>query len=196
MKHILTVVGFLGIGLLGGWLIWGMSSHTMNGTHQMSDGSMMNNDGSNMQAMMHDMNAELVGKTGNEFDKAFLEQMIIQGYLGKWINTTSPNIQPSETTAPLDQVIEFHPPLWLQEEFSNLKRKNDTSVALPKVFRALTNEEFNEVIRKSGLTIREFAEKLGVSRQTVSYLRSGKKKVSNELTAKIWLTFPEFFTQA
>lgn len=124
-----------------------------------------------------------------------LEQMVIQGYLGKWINTTSPNIHPSETTAPLDQIIEFHPPLWLQEEFSNLKRKNDTSVALPKVFRALTNEEFNEVIRKSGLTIREFAEKLGVSRQTVSYLRSGKKKVSNELTAKIWLTFPEFFTQ-
>ncbi|HQV64922.1 MAG TPA: DUF305 domain-containing protein [Candidatus Paceibacterota bacterium] len=77
MKHILTVVGFLGIGLLGGWLIWGMSSHTMNGTHQMSDGSMMNNDGSNMQAMMHDMNAALAGKTGDEFDKAFLSEMII-----------------------------------------------------------------------------------------------------------------------
>jgi uncharacterized protein (DUF305 family) len=77
MKHILTAVGFLGIGLLGGWLIWGMSPHDTGGMHRMPDGSMMNNDGSNMQAMMHDMNAALAGKSGDDFNKAFLSEMII-----------------------------------------------------------------------------------------------------------------------
>lgn len=76
-KYIATGVLFLGIGIFGGWLIWGMSSHDMIGTHQMPDGSMMNNNGSSMQTMMHDMNAALVGKTGDDFDKAFLSEMII-----------------------------------------------------------------------------------------------------------------------
>jgi len=65
------------IGIFGGRLIWGIPSHDMNGIHQMPDGSMMNNDGSSMQTMMHDMNAALVGKTGDKFDKAFLSEMII-----------------------------------------------------------------------------------------------------------------------
>lgn len=46
--------------------------------HKMPDGSMMaNNHGENMEAMMKQMNAGLVGKTGDEFDKAFLKEMIV-----------------------------------------------------------------------------------------------------------------------
>ncbi len=49
--------------------------------HQMPDGTMMQNmpssSGSSMEAMMHDMNAALEGKSGAEFDKAFLSEMII-----------------------------------------------------------------------------------------------------------------------
>ena len=44
--------------------------------HRMPDGSMMMNDGS-MASMMHDMNAQLRGKTGDAFDKAFLQEMIV-----------------------------------------------------------------------------------------------------------------------
>ncbi len=48
--------------------------------HMMPDGSMMKNEpaqATSMSAMMHDMNANLKGKTGDAFDKAFLEEMIV-----------------------------------------------------------------------------------------------------------------------
>jgi len=46
------------------------------GAHMMHDGSMMQNDGG-MAGMMHDMNANLRGKTGSELDRAFIDDMII-----------------------------------------------------------------------------------------------------------------------
>ncbi len=52
------------------------------GMHQMPDGSLMSNmqDSENensMSQMMHDMNKELLGKSGDAFDRAFLEEMIV-----------------------------------------------------------------------------------------------------------------------
>jgi uncharacterized protein (DUF305 family) len=43
----------------------------------MPDGSMMSDDGGDMGDMMHDMMSGLEGKTGDEFDKAFLSEMIV-----------------------------------------------------------------------------------------------------------------------
>lgn len=50
--------------------------------HQMPDGTMMADEdmlgeSMSMEQMMMDMNAELIGKTGRDFDMAFVEQMII-----------------------------------------------------------------------------------------------------------------------
>lgn len=45
--------------------------------HQMPDGSMMSNGNNSMQSMMTDMMAGLQGKTGDEFDKEFLSEMIV-----------------------------------------------------------------------------------------------------------------------
>ncbi|KND50557.1 MAG: hypothetical protein AB198_01785 [Parcubacteria bacterium C7867-003] len=55
-----------------------VSQHTP-GSHRMSDGSMMNddNDAMSMSKMMASMNTELRGKTGDEFDKAFISEMIL-----------------------------------------------------------------------------------------------------------------------
>lgn len=53
---------------------------SMNDVHRMPDGSLMQNHAAttpNMSDMMHDMNANLAGKTGDAFDQAFLEDMII-----------------------------------------------------------------------------------------------------------------------
>lgn len=55
----------------------GMSGMAM---HKMPNGQMMQNDamgGMSMAEMMTQMNAELSGKTGDEFDKAFLREMIV-----------------------------------------------------------------------------------------------------------------------
>lgn len=45
--------------------------------HQMPDGSMMSNVGMDMDSMMEGMMAGLAGKTGDAFDKEFLEEMIV-----------------------------------------------------------------------------------------------------------------------
>ncbi|MES2436769.1 MAG: DUF305 domain-containing protein [Patescibacteria group bacterium] len=62
----------------------GMYSQNMNGMHMMPDGTMMPNAGAvpprdtpGMQGMMDHMNANLEGKTGDAFDQAFLEEMIV-----------------------------------------------------------------------------------------------------------------------
>ncbi len=49
----------------------------MQGMHMMPDGSMMSNSGSDMGSMMMDMTARMKGKTGDELDKVFLEDMIV-----------------------------------------------------------------------------------------------------------------------
>lgn len=47
-------------------------SESNDGTHMMR-----NEYGSNMQDMMTDMNANLVGKNGDDFDKAFIGEMVV-----------------------------------------------------------------------------------------------------------------------
>lgn len=62
-----------------------MGGHTMTGgqmmnNHMMADGSVMADHmmgGSDMSSMMNSMMANLEGKTGSEFDKAFLSDMIV-----------------------------------------------------------------------------------------------------------------------
>lgn len=49
----------------------------MAGSHMMPNGQMMNDDSSSMHGAMGDMMAGLEGKTGDEFDKAFLAEMIV-----------------------------------------------------------------------------------------------------------------------
>lgn len=71
---------FLVVGIFVGWLIWGssmMNRAPRAGMHMMPDGEMMNDEGMSMSGMMDDMMSELDGKTGDEFDKAFLTEMIV-----------------------------------------------------------------------------------------------------------------------
>lgn len=74
-------------GIFIGYAIWGNKPMDMNmgmspktGGHMMPDGTMMGGSmgGSmTMDSMMQDMMANLKGKTGNEFDKAFLTEMVM-----------------------------------------------------------------------------------------------------------------------
>jgi uncharacterized protein (DUF305 family) len=67
-KGIYKIV-FLAIGFIVGWLVWGRTPTDLprHEAHMMPD----------MQMMMHDMNAALIGKTGDAFDEAFLREMIV-----------------------------------------------------------------------------------------------------------------------
>ncbi len=52
------------------------TDQTSRGMHKMPDGTMMH-DSMDMASMMADMNAALAGKSGDEFDRAFLTEMIV-----------------------------------------------------------------------------------------------------------------------
>ncbi len=70
------IIGALG-GLLLGLVIWRLPvTGNKYGTHMMPDGTMMHGS-MDMASMMADMNAALAGKTGDEFDRAFLAEMIV-----------------------------------------------------------------------------------------------------------------------
>lgn len=64
---IVAIVSLI-IGFGGGYLI--ADNKTPATTHVMTDGSSMSN-------AMADMTSELEGKTGDEFDKAFIQEMIV-----------------------------------------------------------------------------------------------------------------------
>ncbi len=71
-NNTLLVVAMLIIGLGMGYF-----AGSMRGIHEMSNGDSMNNGEMSMTSMMESMNAELAKKSGDEFDKAFLSEMII-----------------------------------------------------------------------------------------------------------------------
>ena len=70
------IVVALVLGVLVGYLVWGTNGGERS-AHMMPDGTMMNDEVMSMSGMMDGMMAELDGKTGDEFDKAFLSEMII-----------------------------------------------------------------------------------------------------------------------
>lgn len=69
-NYIFAIVGLL-VGVVGTNLYLNNST-----THQMPDGTEMTNSG-DMSSMMGDMMKGLGGKTGDDFDRAFLSEMIV-----------------------------------------------------------------------------------------------------------------------
>lgn len=74
-KILLYIVSALVVGFLSGYVLFGHHKSDMNDMHRMDDGKMMMNH--SMSGMMEDMNASLRGKTGAEFDNAFVDEMIV-----------------------------------------------------------------------------------------------------------------------
>lgn len=76
---IVTLIVGLGLGYVVGTNKAPTAPQSAAGGHMMPDGSMMGNGGGSMSMaeMMASMNAELNGKTGDEFDKAFISEMIM-----------------------------------------------------------------------------------------------------------------------
>ncbi len=100
-KIILFSLVFLIVGLVAGMAIKNPQSRhsTPEGMHRMPDGSLMSDDGSDMHSMMMDMTERMKGKTGDELDRIFLEDMIVHHEgaieMAKMLaaNTTRPELQ-------------------------------------------------------------------------------------------------------
>ncbi len=75
-QHIVIALLILIIGFGGGYIVRGGEAPEA-GKHMMPNGMMMNNNGMGMDNAMDDMMAGLQGKTGDDFDRAFLSEMIM-----------------------------------------------------------------------------------------------------------------------
>lgn len=76
-KNITLVAVSLLIGVFVGYYMGSSSIKNQVGYHVMPDGTKMATESMSMADMMSDMNKALLGKTGDEFDKAFLTEMIV-----------------------------------------------------------------------------------------------------------------------
>jgi hypothetical protein len=80
-KQTVIFIAFIAlvVGYVSGYLLGKPHDGNVTGMHQMPNGQMMDNNGQvmSMADMMARMNAELQGKTGDDFDKAFLNEMIM-----------------------------------------------------------------------------------------------------------------------
>jgi uncharacterized protein (DUF305 family) len=74
-KIIIIAVIALGVGLCSGMAFEFGDDRT--GYHMMNDGGIMMNNDSGMSHMMGSMTSDLIGKTGDNFDKTFLSGMIV-----------------------------------------------------------------------------------------------------------------------
>ena len=74
-KILLTALIALIIGAGGGYVVAGNNAPDAD-EHRMGNGMMMRNNEMGMGSAMDDMMSGLNGKTGDEFDKAFLSEMI------------------------------------------------------------------------------------------------------------------------
>ncbi len=75
-NNTIYIVVALVLGVLVGYLVWGTRGGERS-MHMMPDGTMMHDESMSMDAMMTDMMSELEGKKGDEFDQAFLSEMIV-----------------------------------------------------------------------------------------------------------------------
>jgi hypothetical protein len=103
--------------------------------------------------------------------EAELDNMVEQVHLGSW-RTKSGN-RPSETSTPEEEVLAFIALEWLQKDIARIQeRRAEHRLVLGKRNR-MTTEKFTDLLRRSGLTAKEFAVNLGVSPVRVSRILSG-----------------------
>jgi hypothetical protein len=119
--------------------------------------------------------------------EAELNYMKEAGYLGSWTSSgEAPS--PSECKDSLECVLTVTPPEWLSEEIKLISDKKEL-LALPQRQEPqaplIMKDELERLLNNSGQTINQFANNLGVSRQMVSYIIHGKRKMTQRVSDKV-----------
>ena len=123
-----------------------------------------------------------------------LEYMKLKGYLGSWENKTT-NALPSESKDPLNCILAFYPPDWLKEEFKLIGSKKGMYLEeklnkeKAKENKPLTKEEFKEILYNSGLTNRQFANRINVSPALITRYANGERIITKDISQRIRDTF-------
>jgi len=123
-----------------------------------------------------------------------LEYMKLKGYLGRWENKTT-NALPSESNDPLNCILAFYPPDWLKEEFKLIGSKKEMYLEeklnkeKAKGNKPLTKEEFKEILDNSGLSNRQFANRINVSPALITRYANGERIITKDISQRIRDTF-------
>lgn len=124
--------------------------------------------------------------------EAELAYMQKEGYIGDWENMTEPGKMPSECPEPFSCVLKIKSPEWLDEELKLIDEKKEQIRAYqpPQITkRSLSRADFIKVFESSRLSVKDFAEKLGISRRMFYFLKNGERELTPDLQDKILTLF-------
>ncbi len=114
-----------------------------------------------------------------------LDYMKHADYLGSW--TLEPK-GPDKYKG----ILTLTPPEWFNNEMAAIEAKKEVYLSLPPGGdKPLSPEEFNQIFETSGLSQRQFANRVGVSQQAISKITKGLGKPSKQLSIKIRAAFPD-----
>ncbi len=114
-----------------------------------------------------------------------LDYMVVMNYLGSWTNLSYPNLKPSDSPTPMSCIISLQPPSWLLRELSQISADYPLLPFLMNSTNILTIEQLELILERSKMKMKDFALQIGISRQMLNYIRSGKKKMSVTLKENI-----------
>lgn len=134
-----------------------------------------------------------------------LNYMKSHGYLAGWkikLDGQYINSKITELDKPFDNnyIIVPLPPEVIKKKIIEIKDKRELYVQQEVVLEApknntlLTHSEFMNILEISDLSITAFAKKVGVSRETLSRIKSGKMSISLEISNKIKENFNDMAT--
>lgn len=125
--------------------------------------------------------------------EAELAYMQKEGYIGDWENITEPGKKPSECEEAFSTILRIKSPEWLDEELKLIDEKKEqirTLQSNPPVRRSLMQSDFVDIFERSQLSVKDFAERLGISRRMFYFLKNGEREFTPELREKILTLFP------
>lgn len=118
-----------------------------------------------------------------------LNYMKEREYLGDW-TINGEHFLPSETDDPLKCVITLTSPEWFKGEMKAINENREGYLLERKTSEPLlTKHEFERLFESTGLSMRQFANYLGVSVQMISLIKQGKRNISPKIDAKIKAVF-------
>jgi len=138
--------------------------------------------------------------------EAELNYMVEKRYLGKWENLGYKDRDlekymrredplPSKCGESFSCILKLTAPDWLQTEIKQIRsRKEKLLLGTFPLAKAelLSREDFIRALENSGRTHKQFANELGISRQMVTGIKSGKKKASLEISRRVKSKFGAF----
>lgn len=113
-----------------------------------------------------------------------LNYMKDQGYLGHW-SSNGDHATLSNCSDPFNLLLILTPPRWLDNELKLIQEKKEIPKLEHMTPQLLTLDELKEIFKKSGLSMRQFSTKIGLTNPMVCYLLNGKRPITKDISEKL-----------